>query len=229
MEQRIVQNTYLRKVKLVFSLKYLIKKIHLMVGMIKTIHCKIYYRFSSHFRNRYWNKRAPDVHAVYGRETSDFIILERLISSIMPRNVLDIGCGSGRLFPLYIKMGINEAVGQDVSVAALEIAGQNHYSPKIQTINKSILELNYPLCYFDLIVSNRVLQHIPPNQIERIIAKIVLLGKTIYINELSDSDGLEENFYMFIHNYEQFFGRYGLKSFRSGLLGRQTWSLFGRI
>ncbi len=117
-------------------------------------------------------------------------------------------------------------VGQDISIKALRIAADRYKFPNIKTTNKHVLDLEYPAQYFDMIISNRVLQHVPPGKIEEIIKKIVLIGKNIYINELTDSDGLNETFFMFKHDYTNLFSRYGFRVCRNGLLGRQTWFLF---
>lgn len=195
---------------------------------MKTLYFKVSYQFSNGIRIRFWDNRAPDVHEQYGSLKNDYYLLEKILNEIRPRNLLDIGCGTGRLFQLYNKMGIAQVIGQDISSVALEIATKRHNYRQIITINKPILELNYTFNYFDLIVSNRVLQHIPCKQIECIISKITFLGKFIYINELTDSDGLEEISFMFKHNYEPLFKKYGFELLRSNLLDRQTWYLFGR-
>jgi len=142
--------------------------------------------------------------------------------------VLDIGCGSGRLFPLYNDLKIKEVIAQDVSSKALKIAKDRYRFSNIKLTNKDILDLNFPKHYFDLIISNRVLQHIPHDEIEVVVKKLTGLGNYVYINEMSDSDYTGESFYLFKHDYIALFNKLGFKITQKGLIGRQTWFLFGK-
>lgn len=179
-------------------------------------------------RKFYWNQRASDIDGKWGTEKHDYILLSKIISLVKPEHLLDLGCGSGRLFPLYSDLKIKEVIGQDISSKALKITKERYHFPNIKRINQDILEMNFPLQYFDLIVSNRVLQHIPRSDIEMVIKKLTDLGKNIYINEMFDSDYTGESFYMFKHDYAKLFSKYAFKVIQKGLLGRQTWFLFGK-
>ena len=70
----------------------------------------------------YWNHRAFDVDKKWGREKNDYALLREIILSFKPHSVLDIGCGSGRLFPLYNDLKIREVVCRDISNKTLKIA-----------------------------------------------------------------------------------------------------------
>ncbi len=106
-------------------------------------------------RERYWNSRADEIDRKWGTAKDDFAALRGVIESIGPHRLLDIGCGSGRLFPLYNQLQINEVLGQDISRKALVIASKRCQSANITMTNLPILRLDYPAGYFDLIVSNR--------------------------------------------------------------------------
>jgi len=186
------------------------------------------YRWSSGRRRDYWDEKAADVHAAYGEEKGDFDVLGELLASTRARRVLDVGCGSGRLFPVYARAGVKEVVGQDVSQVALRLAREGHPGPEVSTVCRTVRELDYPEGYFDLVVSNRVLQHVPGGEVERCVDKLCSLGKAVYVNELTASDGLPETPTMFRHDYERLFGARGFKTVRRGSLGRQTWRVFGR-
>jgi hypothetical protein len=73
-----------------------------------------------------------------------------------------------------------------------------------------------------------VLQHVQPGEIARVLEKLATMGKHLYINELTDSDGLEETFYMFRHDYRALLERNGFAVASSGRIGKQTWYLFGK-
>lgn len=176
----------------------------------------------------YWNQRASDIDRKWGREKHDYVLLSRVISFVKPRRLLDFGCGSGRLFPLYNNLKIKEVIGQDVSSEALKIAEDRYHFPNVKTVKQGILETNFPSQSFDLVVSNRVMQHIAHNDIQTIITKLTDLGKNIYINEMSDSDYTGESFYLFRHSYVELFSECKYKVIQSGLLGKQRWFLFAK-
>ncbi len=176
---------------------------------------------------RYWDSRAREIDAAWGQARDDFPVLAEIIRKIAPRSLLDIGCGSGRLFPLYLQLQVEEIVGQDISGEALQIAGEHCSSPQITLTGCPLLQLAYPAGYFDLIVSNRVLQHIPGSRIHKVVGKLAELGKSVYLNEAIKDDPLGETFYLFKHDYQQLFGACGLTAMQQGTIGAQHWSVFG--
>jgi hypothetical protein len=177
-------------------------------------------------RKKYWNHRASDIDQKWGMEKHDYDLLGKIILSIKPNRLLEIGCGSGRLFPLYSDLKVKEVLGQDISRQALIIAKERYPFSNVNTTNQSILNLEFPRYYFDLVISNRVLQHIPQSEIEEVIRKLTDLGKKIYINEMYNSDFIGESFYMFKHDYVELFRKFGFEVIQKGLLGKQTWFLF---
>jgi len=189
---------------------------------------RLLYKLSSSFRFRYWEGRAADIDEKWGRGEGDFPIVAEVISSLGPERILDVGCGSGRLFPLYDQFRIQKVVGQDIATKALQIAKERYRFASITVTNESILSLDYPMEYFDLIVSNRVLQHVSPKEIGAVLKKLTKLGKHLYINELTDSDDLEETFYMHRHDYCALLARQGFVAAKSGKIGLQNWYLFAR-
>jgi len=88
--------------------------------------------------------------------------------------------------------------------------------------------LDFPAAYFDLVISNRVLQHIATDAIETAVRTLCRLGQFVYINELSATDGIPENACMFRHDYVRLFGKFGFELENTGPLGRQTWMLFAK-
>ncbi len=186
------------------------------------------YKYSA-VRKMYYDLRVKDIDDQWGRSTGDYDILRGLISSITVNRILDIGCGSGRLFPLYNSMGIKEVIGQDIANSALDLAkARYNYSNIKLLVNLPVEVLDFPKSYFDLVISNRVLQHIPQNSIESTIETVCRLGKFVYINELSDTDGVSSGSYVFKHDYMRLFGIFGFTVKNKGLKGKQTWLLFGK-
>jgi 2-polyprenyl-3-methyl-5-hydroxy-6-metoxy-1,4-benzoquinol methylase len=185
------------------------------------------YRYFKIKNTAFWNDKANNIDKNWGMSDGDFKVLEKIICSQKANKILDVGCGSGRLFPLYSKLGVSEVVGQDISVKALEIARERYDYKIIKTTSKGICDLIYPKGYFDLIISNRTLQHIPSRDIARVIKKLISLGKNIYINEMSDSDYSPGVFYMVKHDYKSIFEKNNYRITQSGFLNKQTWILFG--
>jgi len=177
----------------------------------------------------YWDSRVKDIDNKWGMNNNDFDVLTRLIRLHNAQKILDIGCGTGRLFPIYNQLNISEVVGQDVSIKALEIALKRYNYRNIKTTNQAICDLTFPKGYFDLIISNRTLQHIPPKEITMVIQKLAHFGEKIYINEMSESDYSGESFYIFKHDYRSIFERLDFKAVEDGYLGKQNWFLFGKI
>jgi SAM-dependent methyltransferase len=188
----------------------------------------------------YWDLRADDIHQSWGEDPSDYDTLEDVINYIKPACILDIGCGSGRLFNLYSRLKINELfnlsssfkineiVGQDISQMALNIAAARNL-PNVKFLNCKIEELEYEPKHFDLIISNRVLAAIPAADIGSVMDKLCYLGKSIYINELlpeEENNNAKKCPYFIAHNYALSFQERGYKIDRSGSIVNQKWFLF---
>ena len=180
-------------------------------------------------RRAYWNLRARNIEHLWGRSRDDYDALRNIISSIPGVvRILDIGCGSGRLFPLYQSLEIKEVVAQDIARNALDLAEQRYGCQNIQLVNLPVEALDFAPAYFDLVISNRVLQHIAPANIEGAVRSICRLGKFVFVNELSATDGIPENAFMFKHDYLRLFGKFDFGLQDRGLLGKQTWMLFAK-
>jgi SAM-dependent methyltransferase len=172
----------------------------------------------------FWERQASSIHEQWGRGDWDFELLGKIIQTHCVSSILDIGCGSGRLFPLYRRYGINRVLGIDISAEALAIARRDY--PDVFAIQARIEEVALTNDSYDLIVSNRVLQHIPTTRINQVVKRLCTAGRLAYLNELSESDGLPQQFFMVRHDYETLFGVHGWQVIERGLLGNQTYLLF---
>ena len=165
----------------------------------------------------------------------DYEVLKSILTSIVPSRVLDFGCGNGRLFPLYQNLNIREIVGQDISGESLNLARMHHNYENVKLLNIPVDKLDFSDYYFNIVICNRVLQHIPPSTIEQTIKKLCRLGKFIYVNEISDSDGLplDCNYFLFLHDYINLFKNFGFYIKDKGFIiseinTNQKWLLFER-
>lgn len=180
-------------------------------------------------RRAFWTLAAGAVEGRWGRETGDYPVLERVVRSRpLVRRVLDVGCGRGRLFPVYQALGVEEVVGQDITRRALRRAAAAAPGLEVRLLCRPIERLDFPDAHFDLIVSNRVLQHIPPGAIAATVQTLCRLGRAVYVNELTDSDGVPGNAYLVKHDYPRLFAAHGFVVAQAGMLDRQTWRLFER-
>ncbi|MHB1946577.1 MAG: class I SAM-dependent methyltransferase [Gammaproteobacteria bacterium] len=77
-------------------------------------------------------------------------------------NILDVGCGDGRLLNIYSQMGIanNRLYGTELNKNAAQLAKEKGYHINLGTFENSI----YPDQFFDLIVLQQVIEHMPDPQ-----------------------------------------------------------------
>ena len=157
-------------------------------------------------------------------------MLGRILTVYKPLAVLDVGCGSGRLFQLYNKHGITDIIGVDISSKALAVA-KKHF-PTVKTYNVRLENMDFPKNRFDLAICNRVLQHLPPHAVANVIDNLCSMSKKVYVNELAQNDSLSEEFFMFRHDYPSLFATCGMKILDEGTImgsqtGKQTYQLYG--
>lgn len=175
---------------------------------------------------RLWEQQATYIHSQWGEAEHDYALLNRLLDRYQPQALIDVGCGSGRLFKLYLQQQIPTIVGVDISAQALAIAGERF--PQVTTRCERLEELTFPANTFDLAICNRVLQHIPPHAIRQVTARLCHVARAVYINELSASDELSENYYMVRHNYPALFGAHAFTIVDEGRLGEQSYQLYAK-
>jgi ubiquinone/menaquinone biosynthesis C-methylase UbiE len=92
------------------------------------------------------------------------ILLERFsknkISLKNFNNVLDDGCGSGRYTLALKELGVNNAVGIDVSQNSIDFANKmNIFKDDVSFLKASVLDLPFEDEKFDFVFSNGVLHH----------------------------------------------------------------------
>lgn len=184
-------------------------------------------------RKIFWNRKAIILNERYGDLKHDYEVLSGILTTIAPIRLFDCGCGSGRLFPLYQDLGIKEIFGQDISKESLNLARAQYNYQNIKLLNTPAEKLNFPDSYFSIVICNRILQHIPPDSIELTVKSLCRLGMFIYVNEITDSDGLASNYYCFMHDYINLFEKFGFFVKDEGFIisevsTQQKWLLFER-
>lgn len=177
--------------------------------------------------NAFWEAQAQSIHEQWGSTHHDFQLLGKLLQRYQPARLLDVGCGSGRLFGLYIEQGLQEIVGMDLSAKALTLAKGRY--PWIKTFQGKVEALALPAATFDLAICNRVLQHVPPCAIATAVTNLCTCCRRVYLNELSERDQVPEEFFMFRHPYAPLFAAQGFHLLEAGDLGQQHYQLFGQV
>lgn len=177
----------------------------------------------------YWEVRAHDVYRLYGAEERDFPTLRAIFARYRPASVLDLGCGAGRLFRLYREAGITQVLGVDISGRALELARRRY--PDVLTLRARAEDLAADQA-FDMLLVTRVLQHLPPENLPRVIETTARIARhLIYLNEIGESDAgvgdLAGGGYIFKHNYRALYTAHGWQPIEQGVIEgtRQTYLL----
>lgn len=187
------------------------------------------YNASDIWRRNYWERRAPDLDARWGKNTGDFAMLGEMLRALQPARLLDFGCGSGRLFPLYLQLGIPEIVGHDISAKALDICRARYSAESIRLTDAPLSEiLRADQAPFDAIICNQVLQHVPAEHIAGPLAQLAALGNALYINDAAEAALSRRFFFMYRHDYDVLLRPHGFVVTKSGADDQQRWQLFVR-
>jgi Methyltransferase domain len=131
-----------------------------------------------------WESQAQILHNRFGYLSHDFSVLGSVIDKIKAHSVLEIGCGSGRLVPIYLAYHIQPIWLQDLSERALDICRERFFcQTQIRYIHGNVQSI--PMSTEpDLVVTNRVLQHIVDDEeFIRVINYLIPMTHYLYINE----------------------------------------------
>lgn len=186
-----------------------------------------FYRFKS-LSNLYWNFRAPDLARTYHDSDGDFAELRSFLCKFRPKRLLDVGCGRGRLFPLFISEQISEVVGQDISRVALNMAEEKFPDPRFRLVCCDIELLDFSRNYFELALANHVMQHIHPSRIAGALIHLSTVAQKVLIYELASPE-LSRLPYVFSHSYDEIAGRCGLAIIESGTNENHKWLVLEKI
>ena len=174
-------------------------------NLIRRVNFSLYQRIN-------WEMLTKPMYERYEHYKDDYGNIAYILDGINPASVLDVGCGSGHLFPLYIKFREEKGfpshvLGIDFSRNMLKLAAKNF--PDIETVRMRAEDMNFGYKRFDLAISIRVLDLIHPNTIESVIRKICFSSKFVYISEATEVFHGKRRDAPFVHDYGRLFGSNG--------------------
>ncbi len=182
---------------------------------------------------RDWDKVAQATHERYGHLSHDFAVLEQVIGRSGARSVLEIGAGSGRLVPVYLHSDMASIRLQDISSRALELCRQRFAYQRQIAYSVGPLDAFVPQKPSDLVVSNRVLQHVVDDaEAVTILARLTRQSRWFYLNETQPDDATADaDPSLRARDYAPIFARLGFRQEATGTLrdergARQVWQLF---
>jgi len=106
------------------------------------------------------------------------LLKESHINTIDNLNILDVGCGDGRLLPILENLGIKSYTGVDYSSVRTDIAKKIKTNIQVNICTNSIQDfLNENKNHFDIIFIFEVLEHL--EQPSLVIQSLKSIGKNI--------------------------------------------------
>ncbi len=135
-------------------------------------------------RGEDWEAAAAGIHYRYGYLSHDYALLDKIIEEVKASSILEIGSGSGRLIPVYLKHFINPILVQNISKQAIDICRRRfHCQRGIQYI-LGTMESIPTNTKVDLIICTRVLQHIlNDDELWRALTRLAPTTNAWFVNE----------------------------------------------
>lgn len=146
-------------------------------------------------------------------ETEEF--LKELQNVCFGQDVMEFGCGVGRLAPFFSK---KHYLGVDISPAAIEIAKKTHHGYKFEVdANDFNLVTISPFTYGHVAIAHTVLLHIPDDLIQATVDRF--RQRRVIVSEILGRnwrrDGNPPVFNREIHEYDEIFLQAGYRMHRS--------------
>ncbi|MGH9455912.1 MAG: class I SAM-dependent methyltransferase [Terriglobia bacterium] len=128
----------------------------------------------------------------YDQDPNPLLALEqRSLTSLLPcvagKDILDVGCGTGRWLEMLLKLGARTAAGIDLSPAMLFQAGRKTLL-QMRLVRGDCLKLPFQSAMADLIVCSFALSHIPDVEaLARELARVARPHADCYLTDLHPS------------------------------------------
>lgn len=149
---------------------------------------------------QYWERRSgkydspePDV---FGRN-----ITASYLRKLKPKSLVEVGCGTGQLFPLY--KDIPHVVGCDWTEGMLEQSRKRlmrHEYPNIKLAKLDITKQHLKE-KFDVALTRTVLMHIPEESVADACKNLASMADTVVLFEYYDPNAPALEWHCFHHEY----------------------------
>ena len=120
---------------------------------------------------------------------------DRIIETILDNasisggdDILDVGCGTGRLFPYYLKRDVSSVMGIDISSGMIEVAKKKHPQEKITLICDDASEHVFEQSFDRIVVFDAFPHFVDPEQMIENLSKYLKEEGTLTIAHDSSRD-----------------------------------------
>lgn len=161
----------------------------------------------------HWNQKASwylkdGGNPFYARKLKG--IISRKIREFKPCSLLEVGCGPGRLFPIYAGVPNVSVVDFSYGMLRRAVALKKKMGYDIDIFNMDINHLLFLDSCFDMVVSSNVLLHVPHEKIERVVGEIARVCRGVVVCvEYFEERQSEVSDFCFLHDYPLLFGDAG--------------------
>jgi hypothetical protein len=153
-------------------------------------------KYASYDEKRYWEHRSDSWNAQSKIDKVQWKKLKEILGRIKFNSVIDVGCGDGRMIPLFEG---KKYLGFDISKRLIDICKEQY--PKKSFHVSSVEDAKFPKA--DLVFSYTTLEHVPPENIEKAVTSVKSMGKQILLIE--PKNFIPSGDYCFNHEYKKYF------------------------
>jgi len=133
-----------------------------------------------------WIKRAtPFSKSLFDNvlKVTGFLRRSRLKNlQIKKPSIVDIGCGSGNYYRVFLRSGINDLINyKGVDIAEKNIKNCSKLFPNGDFSVGNLLDLNLADSSFDIVMVNSVFEHLSPKLLKKAFSEAIRVGKDLII------------------------------------------------
>ncbi len=136
-----------------------------------------------------------------GKEDDE--IIDRILDNVSVSNgddVLDVGCGTGRLFPYYLRRDISSITGIDISSGMIEVAKKKFLPERITLICDDASEHSFDKCFDRIVIFDAFPHFVDPEQMIKNLSKYLKEGGTLTVAHDASRDEINRRHGMMTSN-----------------------------
>jgi len=177
------------------------------------------HRYSEADQKRLWLIRGGENYSFESETPSSRGFAERFFREFFQMvdvaddaSIMELGCGSGRNLSILKELGFTDLRGVDFSVTQVEFCRERGFDVRLM----NIAELDFPDRSFDLVFTNSVLLHVPPDRITRVLHEAIRVSRnlTAFREDTYESELFEGHVYKY--NYLERLNELGFRPERVG-------------